>query len=49
MEEQAKDFKETFAKAKELGSSHIFLEEVYFYTPNNTLKSQIICDSSYVN
>ena len=33
LKEQIKDFKETFVKAKELGSSLIVLEEVYYDTP----------------
>ena len=49
MKEEAKDFKETFVKDKELGSSHIVLEKVYFDAPDKTLKSHTICDSSYLN
>ena len=49
VKEQEEDFKETFVKAKELGSSHTVLEEVYFDAPNKTLKSHIVCDSSYLN
>ena len=49
MKEQKEDFKETFFKAKEPRSSHIVLEEVYFDAPNKTLKSHIVCDSSYLN
>ena len=49
MKEQIEDFKETFVKAKEPRSSHTILEEVYFDALDKTLKSHIVCDSSYLN
>ena len=45
MKEKTKEFKETFVKAKEPESSHTTLEDV----PNKTMKSLIVCDSSYQN
>ena len=49
MKERTEDFKETFFKAKELESSRTVLEEVYFDAHDRTLKSHIVCDSSYLN
>ena len=49
MKEHIADFKETFVKAKEPGISHIVLEEEHLDAPNNTIKSLIVCDSSYQN
>ena len=49
MEEQAEDFKETFVKAKEPISSHTILEEVHIDAHEKTIKSHIVCDSSYMN
>ena len=49
MKEQSKDFKDTFVKAKEPKSSHIVLEEIHHDAPNKTIKSLIVCDSSYQN
>ena len=48
MKEQIEDFKETFVKAKEPRSYNIFLKESYFDASDKTLKSQIVCDSSYL-
>ena len=38
-----------FVKAKEPRSSHTVLKELYFDAPTKTLKSHIVCDSSYLN
>ena len=49
MKEQKKDFRDTFVKAKEPKIYHIVLEEINHDAPNKTIKSLIICDSSYQN
>ena len=49
MEEQVEDFKETFVKAKEPGSSLTVLEEVHIDVMEKKIKSHIVCDSSYPN
>ena len=49
MKEQIEDFRETFFKAKELESSYTNLEEIYHDAPDKTIKSLIVCDSSYQN
>ena len=49
MKEQTKDFGDTFVKAKELESSHTFLEEIHHDAPDKTIKSLIVCDSSCQN
>ena len=49
MEEKTKDFKETFIRAKETGSSYIVLEEVCHNELDKTIKPLIVCDSSYLN
>ena len=47
MNEQIEDFRYTFVKAKEPKSSHTVLEEIHHDAPNKTIKSLIICDSSF--
>ena len=42
-------FKEMFVKANDPESSHTALEEVYLDAPDKTIKSLIVCDSSYLN
>ena len=49
MKEQTKYFKETFVKDNEPGSSHTVLEEVHLDALDKTIKSLVICDSSYLN
>ena len=43
------EFKEVFVIAKDLESSYIVLEEQFFDVLDKKLKSQIVCDSSYLN
>ena len=45
MKEQRNELKESFVKEKELESSHTVLEDV----TDKTMKSLIVCDSSYKN
>ena len=47
MKEQIEDFRDTFVKAKELESFHIVLEEIHHDASDKTIKSLIVCDSSY--
>ena len=49
VKEHVDEFKEEFVIAKDPKSSYTVLEEQYFDAPNNTLKSQFFCDSSYLN
>ena len=49
MMDHTKDFKETYAKAKELGSSLTVIEEIYSNTPKKIVKSHIVYDSFYLN
>ena len=49
MKDHIEDFKEIFVKAKKPGSSHIVLEEVHLDAPDKTIKSLVVCDSSYLN
>ena len=49
MKEQIEYFKDAFVKAKEPKSSHIVLEEIHHDAPDKTIKSLIICDSSFQN
>ena len=44
MKEKIEDFRETFVKAKEPGSSHIVLEETHHDAPDKTIKSPIVSD-----
>ena len=47
MKEKIEDFRDTFVKAKEPESSHIVLEEIHHDAPDKTIKSLIVCDSSF--
>ena len=47
MKEQIEDFREAFFKAKEPESSHTVLEEIHHDTSDKTIKSLIVCDSSF--
>ena len=44
MKEKIEDFRETFVKAKELGSSHTVLEGTHHVAPDKTIKSLIVSD-----
>ena len=49
IKEHVDEFKEAFVIAKDLERSYTILEEQYFDAPDKTLKSQIVCDLSYLN
>ena len=49
MKEKIEDFKETFIKEKEPGSSHIVLEETHHDAPNKTIKLLVVSDFSFQN
>ena len=49
IKEHVDEFKEVFVTAKDLESSYAILEEQVFDAPDKTLKTQIVCDSYYVN
>ena len=49
VKEHVDEFKEAFVKDKDLEISYIVMEEHYFYAPNERLKSEVVCDSSYLN
>ena len=49
MKDQIEFFRDTFVKAKEPKSSHTVLEEIHHDAPDKTLKSLIVCDSSFQN
>ena len=49
MKEQTKDFRETFVKEKEPGSSHTFLEGTHHDAPDKTIKSLVVSDFSFQN
>ena len=49
IKEHVDEFKEAFVIAKDLKFSYIVLEEKYFDALDKKLKSQIVCDSSYLN
>ena len=49
MKEQIEDFRDTIVKAKEPKSSHIVLEEIHHDALDKTIKSLIVCNSSYQN
>ena len=49
MKEKIGDFRETFVKAKELGSSHTVLEGTHHDTPDKTIKSLFVSDFSSQN
>ena len=49
MKEQIEDFRETFVKAKELGSSHTVLEGTHHDVPNKIINSLVVSDFSFQN
>ena len=49
MKEQTEDFRETFVREKELGSSHTILEGTHHDAPDKTIKSLVVSDFSFQN
>lgn len=49
VKEHFEEFKEAFVKACNPESLDTILEEKFFDAPNGKLKSQIACDSTYLN